>query len=50
MPAVKDFSTVHSLVGDLFRMPSSEAEWKQYELSKEQIERGEDGRRVFSLL
>ena len=34
---VKDLSTVHELVSDLFRWPSSAAEWKQYELSGEQV-------------
>jgi ectoine hydroxylase-related dioxygenase (phytanoyl-CoA dioxygenase family) len=34
---VKDLSTVHQLVSDLFRWPSSAAEWKQYELSDEQV-------------
>lgn len=38
MPAIKDLSTVHALISDLFRRPSSEAEWKQYELSKDQVE------------
>lgn len=36
MPA-KDLSTVHELISDLFRWPATSAEWKQYELSKEQI-------------
>src|SRR6266700_4909324 len=37
MAAGKDLSTVHSLVSDLFKMPSGEAAWKQYALSREQI-------------
>jgi ectoine hydroxylase-related dioxygenase (phytanoyl-CoA dioxygenase family) len=38
MPAIKDLSTVHSLVSDLFRMPVKPEEWEQYALSKEQID------------
>ncbi|MBK9571087.1 MAG: phytanoyl-CoA dioxygenase family protein [Chitinophagaceae bacterium] len=34
---VKDLSTVHQLVSDLFRWPASPEEWKQYELSEEQV-------------
>jgi len=34
---VKDLSTVHELVSGLFRRPSSPEEWKQYELSDEQV-------------
>lgn len=34
----KDLSTVHQLVSDLFRWPVTPAEWKQYELSKEQVD------------
>jgi ectoine hydroxylase-related dioxygenase (phytanoyl-CoA dioxygenase family) len=37
MPS-KDLSTVHKLVSDLFRWPATTAEWKQYELSKEQVD------------
>jgi len=35
--AIKDLSTVHSLISDLFRWPTSPDEWKQYELSTEQV-------------
>lgn len=35
---VKDLSTVHELIGNLFQWPASPAEWKQYELSKEQVD------------
>jgi ectoine hydroxylase-related dioxygenase (phytanoyl-CoA dioxygenase family) len=35
--AIKDLSVVHHLVSDLFQWPQSAKEWKQYELSKEQI-------------
>ncbi len=35
---VKDLSTVHHLVSDLFRWPSSAAEWEQYALSREQVD------------
>lgn len=35
---LKDLSTVHQLVSDLFRWPATLAEWKQYELSKEQVD------------
>ena len=34
----KDLSTVHQLISDMFRWPSSPEEWKQYELSKEQVD------------
>ncbi|HEU4608176.1 MAG TPA: phytanoyl-CoA dioxygenase family protein [Chitinophagaceae bacterium] len=37
MSAIKDLSTIHSLITDLFRMPASESEWQQYALSPEQI-------------
>ncbi|MGZ5192055.1 MAG: phytanoyl-CoA dioxygenase family protein, partial [Flavisolibacter sp.] len=37
MATVKDLSTVHSLISDLFKWPTSDEGWKQYELSKEQI-------------
>lgn len=36
--AIRDLSTVHELVSNLFRLPKSKEEWKQYELSKEQVE------------
>jgi hypothetical protein len=35
---VKDLSTVHQLVSDLFRWPDTPEEWKEYELSNEQVE------------
>ena len=35
---VKDLSTVHKLVSDLFRWPDRPEEWQQYELSKDQVE------------
>lgn len=35
---VKDLSTVHQLVSDLFKKPSSQSEWDQYALTKEQID------------
>ncbi len=35
---VKDLSTVHHLVSNLFKWPSSAQEWKQYELKQEQID------------
>lgn len=38
MATVKDLSTVHSLVSDLFKWPTSSEGWKEYELSKEQID------------
>lgn len=38
MPAVKDLSTVHALVSDLFKTPASREEWEQYALTKEQID------------
>ena len=34
----KDLSTIHQLISDLFRWPASVDEWKQYELSEEQVE------------
>ena len=37
MATVKDLSTVHSLISDLFKWPTSHEGWKQYELSAEQI-------------
>lgn len=36
--AIRDLSTVHQLVGDLFRWPATEQEWEQLKLSREQIE------------
>ncbi len=36
--AIRDLSTVHQLVGDLFRWPASEQEWEQLKLSREQID------------
>jgi ectoine hydroxylase-related dioxygenase (phytanoyl-CoA dioxygenase family) len=38
MVSVNDLSTVHTLISDLFEWPSSRDEWKQYELTEEQIE------------
>lgn len=35
---VSDLSKFHHLVSDLFRWPTSSAEWEQYRLSKEQVE------------
>ncbi|HMK27309.1 MAG TPA: phytanoyl-CoA dioxygenase family protein [Chitinophagaceae bacterium] len=35
---VKDLSTVHQLISDLFHWPDSPEEWKQYELKPEQID------------
>lgn len=35
---VSDLSKFHKLVSDLFRWPSSAAEWEQYRLSKEQVD------------
>lgn len=37
MPA-KDLSTIHGLISNLFRWPSSAAEWKKYELPQEQVD------------
>jgi len=34
---VRDLSTVHHLITDLFRWPKSEAEWAQYALSEAQV-------------
>ncbi len=36
--AVKDLSTVHELVSDLFRWPDSAAGWDQYKLADEQVD------------
>lgn len=35
---VKDLSTVHHLITDLFRWPQNEQEWQQYALSDEQVQ------------
>ena len=35
---VQDLSKVHRLISNMFKWPSSAAEWEQYKLSKEQIE------------
>lgn len=35
---VKDLSTVHHLVSDLFKWPASKQEWDQYRLTQEQID------------
>lgn len=34
----KDLSTVHHLLSDLFKRPSTAAEWEQYKLSDEQVD------------
>ncbi|HEY6504462.1 MAG TPA: phytanoyl-CoA dioxygenase family protein [Chitinophagaceae bacterium] len=34
----QDLSRIHKLVSDLFRWPGTAEEWKQYEISKEQVE------------
>jgi len=36
--SVKDLSSVHSLVSDLFKWPAKESEWENYHLSKEQVD------------
>jgi ectoine hydroxylase-related dioxygenase (phytanoyl-CoA dioxygenase family) len=36
--AVKDLSTVHELVSDIFKWPATAAEWEEYELSDEQVD------------
>jgi hypothetical protein len=36
--AVKDLSSVHALISDLFHWPDSAAGWKQYELAQEQVD------------
>src|SRR5215813_2665206 len=36
--AVKDLSTVHKLVGDLFRWPNTIEEWDSYRLTDEQVD------------
>ena len=38
MPVVKDLSSVHHLLSDLFTMPSSKEEWQQYKLTKDQVD------------
>lgn len=38
MIAVNDLSKIHRLAGNLFQTPSTKDEWKQYELTKEQID------------
>jgi ectoine hydroxylase-related dioxygenase (phytanoyl-CoA dioxygenase family) len=38
MPVVKDLSGIHSLISDLFTTPATESEWRQYALTKEQID------------
>src|SRR5258708_10080520 len=38
MPTVKDLSTVHALISDLFKQPTSEASWQQFALKQEQID------------
>ena len=35
---VKDLSTVHELITELFSWPQTKEEWQQYALSEEQIE------------
>ena len=35
---VNDLSTYHGLISDLFRWPSSAAEWDQYRLTREQVD------------
>jgi len=35
---VKDLSTVHELVSDIFKWPATAAEWEEYKLSDEQID------------
>jgi hypothetical protein len=34
---VKDLSTVHRLISDIFKWPASKQEWKQYELTDDQV-------------
>jgi len=38
MTTVNDLSTVHRLISDLFKQPSSSKEWQQYALTEEQVE------------
>ncbi len=35
---VKDLADVHELVSELFRWPTTEAEWEPYRLSEEQVQ------------
>lgn len=35
---VKDLSTCHELVADLFKMPNTSSEWEQYKLDNDQVE------------
>jgi len=35
---VKDLSTVHELVSDIFKWPATAAEWEEYKLSDEQVD------------
>ena len=35
---VKDLSTVHHLVSDLFKWPETEAGWDEYRLNKQQLD------------
>jgi ectoine hydroxylase-related dioxygenase (phytanoyl-CoA dioxygenase family) len=35
---IKDLSAVHELITDLFKWPSSEADWEQYKLTQAQID------------
>jgi hypothetical protein len=35
---MKDLSTIHHPISDLFKWPSSDDEWEQYALTKEQVE------------
>ncbi len=34
---VKDLSTIHNLISDMFRLPEIKSEWKKYSLTQEQI-------------
>ena len=36
--AVKDLSTVHELVSNIFKWPATAAEWEEYKLSDEQVD------------
>ena len=36
--AVKDLSTVHELISDIFKWPATAAEWEEYKLSDEQVD------------
>ena len=38
MIMTKDLSEVHHLISNMFRWPTSKEEWKQFELSEEQID------------